>query len=366
MREAMTETSSIAAGESAPASQRGHRALLVGTLLVACMAIGAALAAAINPAPSAHVRAESVVAVAVAKPEFQSVAWQTLGQVLGLAEVRAEIARGAGVEPSAVRIGTLGDPHGSLVTIYADGSSPNQADLLASTAMSVGLNFLRQTVYPAPITRSTFDASPEGWDLGTGIFVFAPSQLLQTRALGHAAAGAVTATCPAAGCGPYLVLDRAFRRATDYVAAGWVKAPTNTRLRIVLGSTPQDVAVGPAIAGTGRWRRLSATWTPQAKASRAVVTFQVVSLGASRFDVDDVEVGARGAIRTGASPVGAATYRVVSDPAVTGTLGAGDTAAWAAGGTVAGLLVGLAASAGAIAAARNRRREDEATGEEAP
>jgi hypothetical protein len=231
--------------------------------------------------------------------------------------------------------------------------------------MSVGLNFARQTVYPAAIARSTFDESTEGWDLGTGIFVFAPSQILRTPALGHAAAGALTATCPAAGCGPYLVVTRAFRQDTQYMALGWVKAPRNTRLRIVLGSRPQDVAVGPTVAGTGVWRRLSVPWTPRSKASAAVVTFQVTSRGASRFNIDDVEIGSREAIRSGASPAGAASYRVVSDPTVTGTLGAGDTGAWAAGGAVAGLLVGLAGAAAAIAATRNRRREEEVTREAA-
>jgi hypothetical protein len=339
---------------------------MVGAFLVACIGIGAALAADINPAPSARFRAEAVVAVAAAKPEFQPVAWRTLGQVLELAQVRAEIARSAGVEPSAVRIGTLGDARSSLITVFADGKSPSQAALIAGTATSVSLNFLRQTVYPAAIARSTFDQSTEAWDLRAGVFVFAPSQLLQTRALGHAAAGALTATCPAAGCGPYLVVTRAFHRDTPYVAVGWVKAPRRTRLRIVLGSTPQDVAVGPTLAGTGRWRRLSVTWRPGAKASQAVVALQVISRAATRFNIDDVRVGPRDAIRRGASPVGAAKYTVVSDPALAGTLGAGDTAAWTAGGAIAGLLVGLAGVAAALAAARTRRREEEATREDAP
>jgi hypothetical protein len=363
----MTTTSSILAPDTTGASRRRRPVLLVVALLVACTGTGAAIAAAIHPAPSADFRAESVVAVGATKPEFQPVAWHTLAQVLALADIRAAIARSAGVEPSALRIGALGDPRSSLITIYADGSSPGQADLLTSTAMAIALNFLRQTVYPAAITRSAFNESTEGWDLGNGIFVFPPTQLLQTRALGHAAAGALSVTCAVAGCGPYLVLDRAFRRDTGYTAVGWVKAAPSTRLRIVLGSTPQDVAVGPTIAGTEGWGRLSVTWTPQSNASHAVVTFQVISRGASHFNIDDVEVGSREAIRTGASPVGAAQYRVVSDPVVIGTLGAGDTAIWAVGGAVAGLLVGVAgAAAAAAAAARDRRRQAEVTREDAP
>lgn len=359
----MTTTSDVVASDPTDVSRGGHRALLVVALLVACVGVGAAIAAAINPAPSADFRAESVVAVA-AKPEFQPVAWRTLGQVFALPEVRAAIARGSGVEPSDLRMGTLGDPRSSLITIYADGTSAGQAVRLATTATSVAINFLRQTVYPAPISRSTFDESTEGWDIGNGIFVFPPTQIQQTRAVGHGSAGALTASCAASGCGPYLVLERTFRRETAYQAVGWVKAASSTRLRIVLGSTPQDVAVGATVAGAGSWRRLSVTWIPQGNASRAVVTFQVMSRGASQFDVDDVEVGTREAIRTGAAQARAVQYRVVSGPAATSTLGAGDTALWAAGGAIAGLLVGAAGAAAALAAARKGRRLDEATRED--
>jgi hypothetical protein len=326
-------------------------------VLVACTGTGAALAAATHRAPPARVRAESILTVSVPSPEFQAVAWHTVGQVIKLPAVRAEIAQAGGVEPSSLRVGALGDPRSSLITIYADGTDTTQAELLAGAAVSVALNFLRQNVYPSAVTSSTFDESSEGWDLGGGIFVVPPTQLQQTHDVGHARPGALTVRCPAAGCGPYLVLNRTFRRDDIYAAAGWVKAAPNTRLRIVLGSSAQDVVVGPTVTGTTRWMRLFVVWSPTDDAGSAVVTFQVMSPRPSPFSIDDVQVGSRAAIRKGARPQRAAQYRSITRPALAGTLGAGDTASWAAGGAVGGLLVGTAGVAAGLAAARRRRRK---------
>src|SRR5258708_12388349 len=112
----------------------------------------------------------------------------------------------------------------------------------------------------------------EGGGRGGGFLGYPPTQLQLTRAIGHGSAGALIASCAVPGCGPYLVMNRAFRRDTAYAAVGWVKSAPSTRLRIVLGSTPQDVAVGPTLAGAGTWPPLSLTWTPQSNASHPQAT----------------------------------------------------------------------------------------------
>jgi hypothetical protein len=353
----MTTRSSVKIRQRADRAFRHRRApLIVAIVLVGCTGAGAALGSGTHPAPSAYFRAESELTVTAPTQGLQSVAWHTLDHALTLPSLRAEIAQLGGEEISALHVGTLGDPESSLITVYADGASPTQADSLASAAVSVAVNFLRQTVYASTVTRSTFDESTDGWDLGAGIFVL-PAQIQQTRQQGHNGPGALAATCPTSGCGPYLVLDRTFLRGTTYTATGWVNAPPSTRMRIVLGSTPRDVAVGATLPGGTGWKRFSVEWTPQDKAPRAVVTFQVMSFGTSRFFIDDVEVGPRTAVEGHVTQNYAPQYRLVVPAAVSGTLSAGDTASWAAGGAGGGLFVGSAAVAAGAAATRRRKRD---------
>ena len=342
-----------------PGANRSHKGR-VSLVIVACVGAGAALGAGTHPRPPTEFRAESVLAVRAPTPGLQSVAWHTLVQALTLPLLRAEIAQLAGQEMSALRIGIRGDPESSLVAVYADATSAPRADSLANAAASVAVNFLREPAYASTITQSKFDNSTEGWDVGAGIFVLPANQILQTHLLAHSGSGSLAVTCLSAGCGPYLVLARAFRRGATYTASGWVYARPSTRMRIVLGSTPQDVSVGATTSGANRWRRLSVEWTPQSEATSAVVTFQVMSSGSSRFNIDDVEVGPRAAVKPGAtqtvtSKASKAQYSVVTPADVSGTLGSDDTAGWAAGGAGAGLLIGIAVAAAGTAAARRRR-----------
>jgi hypothetical protein len=360
----LTDTGSGAIiNQRADPQHRRRVALAIAALIVACTGVGAALGGGTHPKPAAEFRSESVLEIRASTPALQSVAWHTLGQAFTLPLVRAEIAKLAGQEGqelSASRIGIRGDPESSLVSVYADAASPTQANSLANAAASVAISFLRKPAYASNITRSTFDSSTDGWDVGAGVFVVPTSHIAHTNLLAHSGSGSLEVTCLTAGCGPYLVLARTFMRDTTYEASGWVKAPPSTRMRIVLGSTSQDVSVGATTSGTSRWRRLSVEWTPHSEASSAVVTFQVMSPGSSRFNIDDVEVGPRAAAKLGATPTDTtkaskAQYSVVTSAGVSGILNSDDTAIWAAGGAGAGLLVGIAAAAAGTAAARRRK-----------
>jgi hypothetical protein len=223
----------------------------------------------------------------------------------------------------------------------------------------VAVNFLRQTIESAAVTRSSFDQSSEAWDLGSGIFLLPPNRIAPTRALAHTGAGSLEATCVtlvAGGCGPYLRLERTFRKDAAYAAAGWINAKRGTRIRLVLGSNSRDVAVGTIADGGGGWTRLSVSWIPKADANLGIAAFQVMSRGTSHFNVDDVEVGPQSAIQRGETPTHLTGYRTIIPATEARALDSGHTAEWAAAGAGAGLLVGIA-SAGAAAAARRRSRD---------
>lgn len=332
---------------------------MITSLLIACVALGAAVGAGIHPA-SSLVHSESQLSVKAPTADTQAIAWHTVGQALKLPALRAQIAQLGGVEASGLRIGTSGDPHSSLITVYADASTGPQAELLANSAAAVVVSFLRQTIEGAAVTRSTFEASSESWDLGAGVFVLAPQRISPTRAVAHSGVRSLEVSCETVvtgGCGPYLRLGRSFNAGRAYSAAGWVKAPAGTRMRLVLGANYRDVAVGAIASGGSPWKRLSVTWTPQSNSNLAVVAFQVMSLGASQFNVDDVEIGPQAAIQHGEpATANAIDYKTVVPATQASGLGTGHTAEWAAGGAAAGLLVGAGAAAAAIAAARRRSR----------
>jgi hypothetical protein len=360
----MSNLDSTDTGSGATVDQRADRphgrrvALAIAALIVACTGVGAALGAGTHARAPTKFRSVSVLEVRASTPALQSVAWHTLGQALTLPLVRTEIAKLAGQELSGLRVGVGGDPESSLVPVYAYATSPTQADALANATASVAVDFLRQPAYASSITRSTFDGSTDGWDVGHGIFVVPASHIVQTDLLAHNGSGSLAVTCLIAGCGPYLVLARTFLRGTTYRASGWVKASPGTRMRLVLGSTPQDVSVGVTTSGTKRWRRLFVDWTPQSGAASAVVTFQVMSSRSSQFNIDDVEVGPQKLDATSPTvtpKASKARYSVVTPANITGTVDSDDTAIWAVGGAGAGLLVGIAAAAAGIAAARGRR-----------
>jgi hypothetical protein len=341
--------------------RKGLQPAAIAGVLLACIGLGAAIGAGLHPAASAHFRAEAQLAAITSNPAEEPVVWHTFRQALTVASVRTNVARTAGVEPSELRIGMGGDPQSSLITVYAYGDSADQADLLANTAAAAGVNFLSQSVYAPPVVTSTFDESSEGWDVGPGIFLLPPNPSQQTRALGHARPGALTAMCTnrlAGDCGPYLSIPRPFLRGVTYTAAGWVQTQPGVRIRLVLGSSAGNVAVGAISSGTSQWQRLSVQWLPRSNSSKAVAAFQVMSVGTSHLAIDDVEVGPRAVVqRSGFGARQAPHFKTVLSAESRSVLDSSKTTAWAIGGAGAGLLVGVAALvAGMIAGILRRPR----------
>jgi hypothetical protein len=336
-------------------ARRDASRLLVPSVLIACLTVGAAVGAGTHPGSEDNFRSEQVVSVNTPSAAFQPVAWRTFAQAMQVPEVRARIAQLADVEASSVHIGTSGDPDSSLITVYATADSASQANTIVSAAVATAVSFLQQTVYPAAVTRSTFGAATEGWDTGKGIFVLPPTHQTQVPKAGRGGSGALSVSCPAAGCGPYLVVNRLFAAGTTYLASGWVNSQPSTRMRIVLGASPRDVAVGPTIAGNSTWRHFEVRWTPSQRAFRAVTSFQVVSTSGSSFLVDDVAVGPQSAFAGEANQAPRASYSAIVPAMASSVRSGGHTAAWAGIGAAIGLLAGVAAVGSAMTANARRR-----------
>jgi hypothetical protein len=334
---------------------RDRTGLIATAFIVLCVGLGAALGAGINPTTSVF-RAESSVSVNGEEAALHATSWRTAAQALRLKPLRAQIARLTGESAGSLRLGTAGDPQSALITVVGEAATRAQAVLLANSATTVTVSFLRQASQGSAFGRSSFDHSSEAWDLGSGLYVLAPRRVASTRTPAHTGAGSLEVECHTVvtgGCGPYLRIEGAFHAGVTYEATGWVDAQPATQLRLVLGSTPQDVAVGATRRGNARWQPMSVTWKPTADRNVAVAAFQVMSLGASRFHIDDVAIGPRALVQRGTIPAASSVRYETVLPATSGVrLYEGDTGVWAAAGAGAGLLVG----AFALAAAREARR----------
>jgi hypothetical protein len=285
--------------------------------------------------------------------------WHTAATALRLPGVRSSIARVAGVEPHLLRVGTTGEPQSAVITVYGEGATPEQAILVANSAATATVGFLRQVAEGAISVRSGFALSSESWDLGSGVYVLRPSVTTHRRSPAHGGPGSLEVLCNSpvsGGCGPYVRIEGAFRKGETYDATGWIKAPPKSRIRLVLGSTPNDVAVGAQSESRAGWQRLAVSWIPHNQTSTAVAAFQLITLGQTRFIIDDVSVAQR-------KTAGRHRAGHTTSPEIETLLPAtsarrhyeGSTGAWAAGGAGAGLLIGLAGVAAAEAARRRRR-----------
>jgi hypothetical protein len=338
---------------------RSRTGLLAAALIVVCVGVGAALGAGIHPTTTSF-HSEAAISVNGESASLHPTSWHTAAAALQLPGVRASIARLSGETGGGLRVAATGDPQSALITISGQAATPAQAELLANSAATVVVGFLRQASQGSTTTHASFAQSTEAWGLGSGIYVLPPTRITHVRSPSHGGAGSLEAVCNTSvigGCGPYLRIEGAFHKGRVYEARGWVKAPASTRLRLVLGSSATDVGVGATVRGGAPWKQLTVTWAPRSDVTTAITAFQVMSLGRARFYIDDVSVGARG--KPAPSEAGTARaprFETVLPASSAGRRLQGDTAAWAAAGAGAGLLVGCAALAAAASAARRRRQ----------
>jgi hypothetical protein len=272
------------------------------------------------------------------------------------------VAALTGESESSLRIGTSGNPESSLITIYADGQSPQTAEFTANSTAAAAVSFLKENLAGQTVARFPLDHSAEGWDSGAGIYLLPPERSRVAAAPAHSGAGALEVTCRvivAGGCGPYLALERPVFKSHLYEASGWVQAARPTTVRLVMGSTPADVAVGETVRAGGDWRRISVQWIPHSTVSHFVVAVQIMALGAATLRVDDFEVGPRTGQRASVSAPSTgppAQYETVVPATSAAALGGRNTGVWATAGAAAGLLIAIAALAAARSADRRRQQ----------
>jgi hypothetical protein len=259
-----------------------------------------------------------------------------------------------------LRLGTRGNPQSSLITIFADAGTSGSAEFVANSAASAAVNFLKEDLDSGAVARFPLDHSAEGWDTGAGIYVLPPGVTKPGVNPAHAGEGSLEATCKVlvvGGCGPYSRLERPAFKGRVYEASGWVQALHPVSLRLVMGSSPTDVAVAETVRVGTVWRHITVQWIPHAGTSAFVAAVQIMSVGEATLRVDDFEIGPRAGLRgasgTPATPPPAKYETVV--PATSAVADGGvDTGTWAAGGAAAGLLVAAAALAAARAAKRRK------------
>ncbi len=267
--------------------------------------VGASVGAVVQPAVGDRYRAEAVVAIPsspASGPGFRESPWQTFAAAVRLPVVlgaaKQDIASPDGVTTLAKRVSVVGDPRSSLVRVRARGVSQAQADRLADAdarfAGEAATKAAAQSQVPASANISfDFESSREGWGATRSIFNLPPRSVRLQRGAARSGQQSLRAECPQSesGCGPTVALDAAFNVGAVYTATAYVRTLGGrfSRLRLVLGANPADVATSRAVVVSRRWRRLEVRWTPQTAGFRAELGVQTVGAGAT-FGVDAVDL----------------------------------------------------------------------------
>lgn len=331
--------------------------LRAGTTAVVagCAGLGAVVGVVTDPTPPVRYRAQVDVRVDAASPARQAVAWRTLRAAAQTAQVREAVNTAVVAGGASVSIRVTGDSESGLLSLQTEASSQPRASAAANAAAAAAVAYGEMVGGgPGAPRQFSFEGSLDGWGLGKGLFVFPPMQLALTTAVAHTGRRSLSANCLAAGCGPFVRLEQPYRGQVAYRAMGWIRATPSTRLRLVLGSTADDVNVSRTVSVGPRWRRLEVRWTPRQDARLAITAFQLRSSGATHLNVDDVSVGPVGPTKAATPSPGVGDRYSVLAPAVSAGVLKGKAGPWALGGAATGFLVGLAA-AGAGAAAGRRR-----------
>ena len=372
-----------------PTTRRGGRRPLrlgarEGALVVALTLVGAIVGAGLGATPQERFVAESVVAVqadngSVDAAELHRSQWRTAADAALLPSVLQAAAAGdTGSERPSLqslrnRVTVVGSPGTSLLRIRARDRSPAAARALAVAVAQETVFFLRQ------VSRSnlrvddgvqgySFEAGLDGWSRGASLFNLLPTRLAR-RPSGQTGEFSLRVDCAGpTGCGPHTRPRGPFAAAARYRAAAYVRATRpGARVRLVLGSSREDVATGaPVTLSDTRWRLLTVSWTPRANSTTAELATQTVSAGKLVMYLDGVVVGEdRSGIDQGVQSAADEASRTIRARrvaagdryAVLGTASsAGELDSDTVRSTLVGGLLGLALAVSALAAAELARR----------
>ncbi len=343
------------------------------------MLVGAALGAALRPAPTALFRAEVAIGVDTASASSAADRGTARGVLVSSAQLPAvlrDTAAAVGTPDAAEglgdRVSVVGDPMSPIirlqVTAETQPAANRLASVLAARAIAAAQRAMATPNGPRTAVGFGFEQDLGGWGATPSIFNLAPRSLTRTRAAAFAGRFSLATDCPQrnGGCGPSVSIAGPFRIGRPQVATARVRTltPAPATLRLVFGASPQDVKVSLTVRVGSRWRTVSVRWTPAHATSEAEVGVQTVG-GPARFAVDDVVVAegtnvrdptrssASAADATGAAGrAAAARYVHVEDPVATprAPLMTARSAAFGGG-------LGLLAAVGGLGAAQLARRK---------
>ena len=333
-------------------------------LVIAAIVAGAAIFAALHPAPRDAYEAAGTIVIppGSSSAELRARTLQAaelMGQpnVVGESLERAlqgsepdEALRGLEVEPS---------PQTGLVRYSVRSATAETASRLAEALGRVTVESLQRgrptgERFGLRIVGD-FEVDANGWTPAGSEQGIARVGLVPG---GRYGGSALRALCDvAAGCGAARVLEGRFPEGRALTLSAWVRGRQPSRVLLALGSaTRSDRELVEASVGS-EWKRLVVRWRPRQDESRIALGVNNAGPGLSDVDIDGVVIVTDGAPLDVAAERRVFAERGYAYATAVRIVGSrtGRTVRWAALGAGAGLLVGLAAAAAWTLASRRTR-----------
>jgi hypothetical protein len=333
-------------------------------IVMAATVAGAALFAALHPAPRDAYEAAATLVIPVQDSDAAEVAPRTLQaaelirqpSIVGQALERAF----QGSEPGRVLSGMDVEPRprAGIVRFSVRAATARNATLLAEELARVTVEALQRG-------RSTgerfglrivgdFEVGTDRWGpTGTGDGLAAVGLVPGGRYGGSALRALCDVT---AGCGVARVIQGRFQRGRPVTLTAWVRGRQPSRVLLALGSGRTNDRGGTTAAVGREWRRLEVRWVPAQDESLASLALNNAGPGLSDVDLDGVLLVTDGDRLSEAQEQRLFAERghaYATPPRIVGSR-TGRTVRWAAIGAVAGLVVGVASMVAWTLAGRRR------------
>ncbi|HWH23660.1 MAG TPA: hypothetical protein VNW68_02080 [Candidatus Limnocylindria bacterium] len=275
-------------------------AFIASAILLTCT--GAAVGAGSAPKPDLRFGAEATIAVrrdtvVVAPHQLQVAPYasavtapQVIAAARGVAGSRRSVAE------IAHDLAVVAKPGRQVVLVRARDTSPAAATALVNALATGAVEHVLDSSFlssgGAHVLGEFEDGGLGRWGASTSAFALPPRDLRSVAGPARFGSGKLRVTCPATRpCGASVRVYGSFRRRSTYRAEGWVRsAAGRTGVRVVLGSSVSNHAVGDARRVSPSWRRVETSWTPTRHAVWADVIFRTTAADESPFEIDGVRL----------------------------------------------------------------------------
>jgi hypothetical protein len=231
---------------------------------------------------------------------------RVLAGVLRLPHTAAAARTVAGVSATADdvtrNLTVVEDPESGTIRVRVRAPSREQSVTLAGAVATEGIRLARPVLARGagrPIeVVSDFEQPVTGWMAHPPLYNLPPERVTRITSGAHDGRGALRAECAAElGCGPWTRVERLFRAGTRYAATAYVRSPADGgEVKMVLGSTREDVQTGDAVELSEDWQRASVSWTPARDTTIADLGVQLTEARATVLDVDSVLLPDQGSV----------------------------------------------------------------------